>query len=172
MRLYTQLCAVQHLSIRSSAERKKIFSPRRRPDASICACSREMRVLRRFVPSAAQYGPPACWRNLLQRCLFFVVEELRSLNSRKRFAPKMAAATVEATAFPASAMAHLGQNLVDGKWVVGDGPVTRKLVNPADIREEVAAVKEASLEQVDAACEAANKAFRSWRCTPAPGASG
>ena len=69
---------------------------------------------------------------------------------------------------PASALPTLGQCLIGGTWSAGVGPVTRTLLSPCDTRETVASVPEASLEQVDAACAAAAKAFPSWRGTPAP----
>lgn len=84
----------------------------------------------------------------------------------------MAAAAAEAPALgdalPASFVPHLGLNLVAGAWVAGEGPVSRPVLNPADVRQVVADVKEASLEQVDAACDAAAKAFPKWRSTPVP----
>ncbi|MCW8130602.1 MAG: CoA-acylating methylmalonate-semialdehyde dehydrogenase [Planctomycetota bacterium] len=57
-------------------------------------------------------------------------------------------------------------NLIAGSWSEGQGAVTRKLLNPADTTEVVAEVREAALNQVDAACEAAHAAFLRWRSTP------
>lgn len=62
---------------------------------------------------------------------------------------------------------ELGGNLIGGRWVVGEGPVTRKICDPADTRQVVAAVVEASADQVEAACRAAAEAFPGWRATPA-----
>ena len=62
----------------------------------------------------------------------------------------------------------LGENLIGGRWVQGDGTTVRNVCNPADVKEVVAAVAEASAEQVDAACAAAAAAFPGWRATPAP----
>ncbi|MBL8799477.1 MAG: CoA-acylating methylmalonate-semialdehyde dehydrogenase [Planctomycetia bacterium] len=62
---------------------------------------------------------------------------------------------------------HTG-NFIAGRWVEGEGPTTRRLLNPANITEQVAAVREASLEQVDEACTTAAAAFPGWRATPAP----
>src|SRR5438876_403807 len=62
----------------------------------------------------------------------------------------------------------LGLTLIGGRSVPGDGPRTRTLRNPADTDEVVAAVREASLAQVDGACAAAARAFPAWRATPPP----
>jgi malonate-semialdehyde dehydrogenase (acetylating)/methylmalonate-semialdehyde dehydrogenase len=59
-------------------------------------------------------------------------------------------------------------NLIGGKHVPGDGPVTRRLVNPADTTELIAAVREASPTQIDEACAVAARAFPAWRATPPP----
>ncbi len=61
-----------------------------------------------------------------------------------------------------------GLNLIGARWSAGDGPRTRTLRNPADADEVVAAVPEASPEQVDAACAAAAQAFPAWQATPPP----
>jgi malonate-semialdehyde dehydrogenase (acetylating)/methylmalonate-semialdehyde dehydrogenase len=61
-----------------------------------------------------------------------------------------------------------GWNLIGGRWAVGGGPRTREVRNPADTRELVAAVREASPEQVEEACAAAAAAFSAWRATPPP----
>ncbi|MFN4259736.1 MAG: CoA-acylating methylmalonate-semialdehyde dehydrogenase [Gemmataceae bacterium] len=59
-------------------------------------------------------------------------------------------------------------NLIGGQWVEGAGAQTRWLHNPADSRELIAAVREASAEQVDEACAMAAQAFPAWKATPAP----
>jgi malonate-semialdehyde dehydrogenase (acetylating) / methylmalonate-semialdehyde dehydrogenase len=61
-----------------------------------------------------------------------------------------------------------GWNLLGGRWVEGDGPTTRNVLNPADTKQLIAAVREASIEQVDAATAAAAAAFPGWRATPSP----
>jgi malonate-semialdehyde dehydrogenase (acetylating)/methylmalonate-semialdehyde dehydrogenase len=61
-----------------------------------------------------------------------------------------------------------GLNLIAGRWVAGNGLRTREVRNPADTRELVAAVREASPEQIDPACAAAAAAFPAWRATPPP----
>src|SRR5471032_1271034 len=64
---------------------------------------------------------------------------------------------------PASQHAHETRNLIGGVWTAGAGTVQRKIANPADKTELVATVQEASLAQVDAACQAAHAAFKGWR---------
>jgi malonate-semialdehyde dehydrogenase (acetylating)/methylmalonate-semialdehyde dehydrogenase len=61
-----------------------------------------------------------------------------------------------------------GLNGIAGQWVVGEGPATRPVYDPADATSLVATVREASAEQVDAACGAAARAFPAWRATPPP----
>jgi malonate-semialdehyde dehydrogenase (acetylating) / methylmalonate-semialdehyde dehydrogenase len=59
-------------------------------------------------------------------------------------------------------------NLIGGKWVVGHGPLTRTIWNPADRDETIAHVREASSDQVTQACTAAARVFPAWRATPPP----
>ena len=59
-------------------------------------------------------------------------------------------------------------NFIGGEWVEGQSATTRRICNPADTTQLVAAMREASLPQADAACAAANAAFPAWRATPAP----
>ncbi len=69
---------------------------------------------------------------------------------------------------PKTGSAQEGSNLIGGRQVPGEGTLTRRLYNPADTTELVAAVREASAEQVDATCAAAARAFPAWRATPPP----
>jgi malonate-semialdehyde dehydrogenase (acetylating)/methylmalonate-semialdehyde dehydrogenase len=69
---------------------------------------------------------------------------------------------------PAKAATSLGLNFIGGRRVAGDGPATRNVLNPADTHETIAAVREASNDQVDETCAVAAKAFTSWRATPSP----
>jgi malonate-semialdehyde dehydrogenase (acetylating)/methylmalonate-semialdehyde dehydrogenase len=62
----------------------------------------------------------------------------------------------------------VGLNLIGSRWVAGAGPQTRNIWNPADTRELVAAVPEASAEQVEEVCAAAARAFPAWQVTPPP----
>ena len=70
----------------------------------------------------------------------------------------------EATA----AQTPANSNLIAGKWVAGQGPTEREVRNPADSTQLVAAVREASVTQVDEACAAAALAWVGWRTTPPP----
>src|SRR5262249_7545776 len=69
----------------------------------------------------------------------------------------------------ATAAADPRLNLIGGRWVAGEGAMTRPIRNPADNAEELASVREASASQVDEACAAATRAFPAWRTTPSPG---
>lgn len=69
---------------------------------------------------------------------------------------------------PSSIAAHLGECFIGGRWVKGDGPVSRPVPNPANVKEIVSSVQEASIAQVDACVEAAHAAFPGWASTPAP----
>jgi alpha-ketoglutaric semialdehyde dehydrogenase len=57
------------------------------------------------------------------------------------------------------------QNYINGKWVKGQA--TFQTINPAN-EELVADIAQADLSDVDAAVNAAMKAFKSWRLVPAP----
>src|SRR5439155_15453696 len=59
-------------------------------------------------------------------------------------------------------------NFIGGEWIEGQGQATRRIANPADITQLIAAVREASPAQADAACAAAHAAFPAWRATPPP----
>ncbi|NUZ07707.1 NAD-dependent succinate-semialdehyde dehydrogenase [Piscinibacter koreensis] len=56
--------------------------------------------------------------------------------------------------------------LIDGTWVAGGGRETRPVANPASA-ETFAELPIATLADIDAAGEAAARAFRSWRRVPA-----
>src|SRR5579885_514467 len=68
----------------------------------------------------------------------------------------------------AVAKADPRRNLLGDRWVDGEGPIVRRICNPADTAEELASVREASASQVDEACAAAARAFPTWRATPSP----
>ncbi|MBI5292998.1 MAG: aldehyde dehydrogenase family protein [Chloroflexi bacterium] len=59
------------------------------------------------------------------------------------------------------------QNYIGGKWVDGAGGHTFASINPAN-EEVVGDVAQAEVADVDAAVEAAARAYVSWRLTPAP----
>jgi acyl-CoA reductase-like NAD-dependent aldehyde dehydrogenase len=57
------------------------------------------------------------------------------------------------------------QNYINGKWVKGRS--TFQSINPAN-EDLVATIAQAEIPDVDAAVDAARKAFNAWRLTPAP----
>ena len=59
------------------------------------------------------------------------------------------------------------QNYIGGKWVNGQGDKTFATINPAN-EEILAQIHAAQVIDVDLAVQAAQKAFKSWRLTPAP----
>jgi alpha-ketoglutaric semialdehyde dehydrogenase len=59
------------------------------------------------------------------------------------------------------------QNYIGGKWVNGSGDKTFDTINPAN-EEILACIHAAHVSDVDLAVQAAQKAFNSWRLTPAP----
>src|SRR5262245_38644661 len=69
---------------------------------------------------------------------------------------------------PDAGTTRAGWNLIGGRWLAGDGPRTRPIRNPADTTQPLCAVPEASAEQVDDCCAAAEGAFPAWRATPPP----
>jgi aldehyde dehydrogenase (NAD+) len=58
-------------------------------------------------------------------------------------------------------------NYIDGRWVEGSTGSTFQTINPAN-ESVLADIHAAGLADVDAAVEAATRAFNSWRLTPAP----
>ena len=67
-----------------------------------------------------------------------------------------------------SSSARVYKNFIDGAWVesrTGDMFEDR---NPADTREIVGIFQKSGKEDVDAAVDAAKRAFRKWRLVPAP----
>lgn len=59
------------------------------------------------------------------------------------------------------------QNYIAGNWVNGHGEKTFDTINPAN-EEILACIHAADISDVDLAVQAARKAFKSWRLTPAP----
>ncbi len=60
------------------------------------------------------------------------------------------------------------KNLIDGNWQDAVSGRTFESINPADTTEVVGVVSRSEKQDVDSAVEAAKRAFRSWRLTPAP----
>jgi aldehyde dehydrogenase (NAD+) len=60
------------------------------------------------------------------------------------------------------------KNFIDGEWVESTTGQTFENINPADTRDVVAIFQKSGKEDVDAAADAAKRAFRKWSLTPAP----
>jgi acyl-CoA reductase-like NAD-dependent aldehyde dehydrogenase len=60
------------------------------------------------------------------------------------------------------------KNFIDGEWVESQGGQTFEDRNPADNREVVAIFQRSNKTDVDAAVDAAKRAFAKWRLVPAP----
>jgi alpha-ketoglutaric semialdehyde dehydrogenase len=60
------------------------------------------------------------------------------------------------------------KNFVDGEWVESASGQTFENRNPADSREVVGIFQRSNKEDVDAAVDAAKRAFAKWRLVPAP----
>lgn len=68
----------------------------------------------------------------------------------------------------ASTAPETALNLIDGEWRASRTGRTFDDVNPSDTRDIVARLQESDAGDVDAAVEAASRAFPSWSATPAP----
>src|ERR1700685_4383162 len=64
--------------------------------------------------------------------------------------------------------ARVFKNFVDGEWVESASGETFEDRNPADTREVVAIFERSNKADVDAAVDAAKRAFSKWRLVPAP----
>src|SRR5690349_9947304 len=60
------------------------------------------------------------------------------------------------------------KNFIDGEWVESTTGETFENINPADNRDVVGIFQKSGKEDVDAAVDAAKRAFRKWSLTPAP----
>src|SRR5919108_182291 len=60
------------------------------------------------------------------------------------------------------------KNFIDGEWVESVGGETFEDRNPADTRDVVGIFQKSGKEDVDAAIDAAKRAFAKWRLIPAP----
>ncbi len=60
------------------------------------------------------------------------------------------------------------KNFIDGEWVASASGQTFEDLNPADTREVVATFERSNKADVDAAVDAAQRAFKKWRLVPAP----
>ncbi len=64
--------------------------------------------------------------------------------------------------------ARVYKNFIDGEWVEASTGETFENRNPADIHDLVGIFQKSSKEDVDAAIDAAHRAFQKWRLVPAP----
>src|SRR5271165_6995593 len=60
------------------------------------------------------------------------------------------------------------KNFIDGEWVESSTGETFENLNPADTRDVVGIFQKSGKADVDAAVEAATRAFQKWRLVPAP----
>src|SRR6185369_14061298 len=67
-----------------------------------------------------------------------------------------------------SGKSRVFKNLIDGEWVESTTGETFENINPADNRDVVGIFQKSGKEDVDAAVDAAKRAFRKWSLTPAP----
>src|SRR5215813_820376 len=80
----------------------------------------------------------------------------------------MATETVTSPELMASGKTRVFQNFIDGEWVASSTGETFENRNPADTREVVAIFQKSGKDDVNAAVEAAKRAFERWRLVPAP----
>src|SRR6201997_1685603 len=60
------------------------------------------------------------------------------------------------------------KNFIDGEWVESSTGETFENRNPADTRDVVGIFQKSAKDDVDAAVDAAKRAFKKWRLVPAP----
>src|SRR6202035_1884149 len=60
------------------------------------------------------------------------------------------------------------KNFIDGEWVESSTGETFEDRNPADTRDVVGVFQKSAKADVDAAVDAAKRAFTKWRLVPAP----
>ena len=80
----------------------------------------------------------------------------------------MATDTLASPATLGHAPTKVFKNFIDGEWVESSTGETFENRNPADTREVVGIFQKSGKEDVDAAVEAAKRAFAKWRLVPAP----
>src|SRR5215467_12503378 len=60
------------------------------------------------------------------------------------------------------------KNFIDGEWVESSTGETFENINPADTRDVLGIFQKSAKADVDAAVDAAKRAFDKWRLVPAP----
>jgi aldehyde dehydrogenase (NAD+) len=80
----------------------------------------------------------------------------------------MATDTLAGPAIISSSQTKVYKNFIDGEWVEARTGETFENRNPADTRDLVGIFQKSGKEDVDAAIDAARRAFAKWRLVPAP----
>src|SRR5277367_876234 len=80
----------------------------------------------------------------------------------------MATDTLATPATLSSTQAKVFKNFIDGEWVESSTGETFENRNPADTRDLVGIFQKSGKADVDAAVDAAKRAFAKWRLVPAP----
>jgi alpha-ketoglutaric semialdehyde dehydrogenase len=80
----------------------------------------------------------------------------------------MATDTMAAAAISGGTSTKVYKNLIDGEWVEASTGETFENRNPADTRDVVGIFQKSGTPDVDAAVDAAKRAFKKWRLVPAP----
>ena len=80
----------------------------------------------------------------------------------------MATDTLATPASLSNSQTRVFKNFIDGEWVDSATGDTFENRNPADTRDLVGIFQKSNREDVDAAVDAAKRAFAKWRLVPAP----
>src|SRR5947208_12662036 len=80
----------------------------------------------------------------------------------------MATDTLATPATLGNSRTRVYKNFIDGEWVESATGETFENRNPADTRDLVGIFQKSGKADVDAAVEAARRAFAQWRLVPAP----
>jgi aldehyde dehydrogenase (NAD+) len=71
-------------------------------------------------------------------------------------------------AFSSASKTRVFKNFIDGEWVESSSGETFEDINPADTRDVVGIFQKSAKADVQAAVDAAKRAFAKWRLVPAP----
>jgi acyl-CoA reductase-like NAD-dependent aldehyde dehydrogenase len=80
----------------------------------------------------------------------------------------MATDTLATPAITGSGKTKVYKNLIDGEWVESKSGETFENRNPADTRDVVGIFQKSGKADIDAAMDAAKRAYTKWRLVPAP----
>ena len=80
----------------------------------------------------------------------------------------MATDTLATPARLSTSQTRVFKNFIDGQWVDSATGDTFENRNPADTRDLVGIFQKSNREDVNAAVDAAKRAFAKWRLIPAP----